>query len=105
MRQLGDGPLIKQTNTIDPLQAQDEEEDALESSQWTLLDSDNEDCEEQFDSSQASMVGALSILISPIKMITSLVNPEESQDSLPPDEDDAFNEAVILNSQLEDDAC
>lgn len=74
----------------------------MESSQWTLLDSDNEDCEEQPDSSQASMVGALSILISPIKMITSLVNPEESQESVP----DAFNEAVILYSQLEgDDAC
>lgn len=54
------------------------------------------------------MVGALSILISPIKMITQLINPEEEE--VQPEEEeqqsnDAFNEAVILNSQLEDEGC
>ena len=54
------------------------------------------------------MVEALSVLISPIEMITAL-NPEqqqavEAEESLESESvaesDDAFNEAVILNSQF-----
>lgn len=44
-------------------------------------------------------------------MITQLINPEE-EEGVQPEEDgeqqdsnDAFNEAVILNSQLEDEGC
>ena len=58
------------------------EEDPLESSQWTLLVSEAEDIEGTHEdgtyseSEDNSFVGALSILISPIKMITQLVNQE-----------------------------
>ena len=91
---------------------EEQEEEFSQSSQWSLESCLPDDQCNEYSSSQGSVVDALSVLISPIEMITTLNPRGHSESELTnslsqqPDQedgsalDDEFNQAVFLNSQF-----